>query len=78
MTASRNLYEKVADVLAGERSLALHDNDASALIALRNVTFSIADAFAQDNPRFNRLTFYAAADPILARGEVEAAKREHR
>lgn len=62
---TRHTFEKVAAVLAGERALmsALADEHASrtAVQAITNVTLSVADAFAQDNPRFDRVRFYAAA-----------------
>jgi hypothetical protein len=62
---TRRTFEKVAAVLAGERALmgALADEHASrtAVQAINNVTLSVADAFAQDNPRFDRARFYAAA-----------------
>lgn len=58
---TRKDYIKVADMLAGEFALARHDNTVGAVAALRNVTFGIADIFAQDNPRFDRQRFYTAA-----------------
>lgn len=59
MAMSRQHYEKMAAVLAAEIAVNAHNEEAQR--AVRNVAMSLADLFAQDNPRFNRAFFYAKA-----------------
>lgn len=61
MAMSKKHYVKTAAILAGERAIVTHALDESARIAISAITYSLADMFAQDNPRFDRATFYAAA-----------------
>lgn len=66
--ASKKMYVQVAGTLAAERATTDHSIVLSAEAKkyahsmLTNLTHSIGDAFAQDNPRFDREIFNAAAD----------------
>lgn len=58
---TRKHFEKTAAILAGERALAQNSGNEGARLAVASITFSLADMFAQDNPRFDRAAFYRAA-----------------
>jgi hypothetical protein len=59
---TRRHFQAIADVLAGELALALADGSpADAQVTLRNLTASLADVCAAENPRFDRAKFYAAS-----------------
>ena len=64
MPASQKDYEKIASIFSAEvamvASLSNSDIKKSAQYSLRNVVLSMADHFAQTNPRFNREKFYTA------------------
>lgn len=55
---TRKDYQLIANRLAGEYAVTA-DNLGNHL-AVRNVVLGLADAFAQDNPRFDRAKFYQA------------------
>lgn len=55
---TRKHFQRVADLLAGEQAIATTDEVRH---ALNDVTYSLADLFKQDNARFDRERFYAAA-----------------
>lgn len=57
MAMSQKVYQQTADILAGE--LALADSEDKRLV-IRNLMFSLADMFKQDNDRFDRDRFYQA------------------
>lgn len=59
MAMSRKHYERVAAILAGEMALT-RDVPTSREI-VRRTALSLADVFAQDNPRFDRTRFYTAS-----------------
>jgi hypothetical protein len=65
---TRRHYIKVAALLAAKRSLARHH--LAELRFVDNLTRSLADLFAQDNPRFDRQRFYVAA----GKPEADAAR----
>ena len=56
---SKKLYERTAAVLLAET--AVTTRDLAARRTVENITYSLADIFAQDNPRFDREKFYEAA-----------------
>lgn len=56
--ASKALYVKIAGILAGDLATS---NTARLWNKVRGITLSIADAFAQDNPLFDRAKFYEAS-----------------
>lgn len=56
-------FEKFAAMFAGEIALArsaASQGNFDRVTQVRNIIFSSADIFAQDNPRFDRERFYAA------------------
>lgn len=53
---TKHHFIAIAAVLAGDYAVA---NDAGKVI-VRNITFSLADVFDRENPRFNRPVFYQA------------------
>lgn len=55
---SRKDYIKIASILDAEAALAV---EPETVARIANITRSIADVFKQDNPRFDRDSFYAAA-----------------
>lgn len=55
--SSKQTYQRVADMLAGEYAL----TTTSSKVTVENITASLADIFAQENPLFNRERFYKAA-----------------
>jgi hypothetical protein len=71
--SSRKDYVAVAAILAGEYALNAKLSDAYLVtdetvssrahgrITVENITASVADVFASDNPRFDREKFYRAA-----------------
>ena len=61
MAMSRKDYTAFAAIIAGEISLAAHANDSHAVLALTNLTRSMADVMKRDNTSFNRDRFYVAA-----------------
>lgn len=62
MTMSSKHYQQVADILAAEYAIETHS--ASQRVTA-NIARSLADVFAQDNPRFNRDRFYGAISSEL-------------
>ena len=52
---SKEDYQTVALVLNAELSITPDANN-----TVRSITYSLADVFQQDNPRFNREIFYGA------------------
>lgn len=60
---SRRDYITIATAFAESRRIALDalTHKRAALSALDLATFTLADALASDNPRFDRERFYAAA-----------------
>ncbi len=64
---TRRDYIKFADLIASEKALlGSHTNNVDTptkLAMLHNIKLSIADIFANDNPRFNRQKFYRACEP---------------
>lgn len=63
---SKQDYVRIAAVLRAEHAIA---SDEGCEHHIENVVASLADVFLQDNPRFDRATFYGAA---LGRGTVRA------
>lgn len=59
MSISTKDYESIAAILAAEISANRHNPDV--VMAVRNVTLSIADVFRRASSRFNRSRFYRAA-----------------
>jgi hypothetical protein len=55
---TRKDYVKFAEMLRQKRQL-IEDSSSTLL----DLTISIADIFAQDNPKFDREKFYAACEP---------------
>jgi hypothetical protein len=55
---TRKHYQMVAEILHGD--YAVHTHSPVAQNVVRGITLSLADVFAQDNPRFDRQRFYAA------------------
>jgi hypothetical protein len=60
MAMSRKHYQKMADILSAEHAIT-PGNDHASHRAIDNITMSVADMFKQDNARFDRDRFYAAA-----------------
>lgn len=52
-------YAAIAAILAGE--IATHRHNELATRVTVNIAYSMADYFAQTNPRFDRARFYDAA-----------------
>lgn len=55
----RKDYIAFRNLLAGEMAVA-RSNDLNAQATVRNIILSVADVFAQNNPRFDREKFYQA------------------
>lgn len=51
-------FVAIAEILEAERSI--QRDISAARIAVSAITFSLADYFAKENPRFNRAEFYRA------------------
>ena len=62
---SRKHYIQVAKVLAAEYAI----SGPTAKIAVRNIAYSLADAFCQDDARFDRQRFY---DAVFGDAEAKA------
>lgn len=56
MSMTRKDYKAIAKVLSAEHAIA----DDKTEITVQNIVASLADLFAQTNPRFERETFYIA------------------
>ncbi len=58
MAMSTKHYVAIAELLHSEMVMACFAGDSSQATTIRNITLSLADIMAQDNPRFNRALFY--------------------
>jgi len=57
---TRKDYQAFANLLAGENTMARHNNNELVITVLNNLTLSIADIFAHDSTEFDRQKFYRA------------------
>lgn len=71
--SGKQMYERVAGLLAGELALASNNDSAvgnAERQMVRAIALSMADIFAQDNERFDRERFYLAVG-LTADGELK-------